>query len=117
MKPASRSTPIDLEVQQPLFAAPSKVCGSEQIFISDNVLSCNSAEAAFAIPSSNMSSIQLLDTQRTAATPNSPNQLLTMDSQALEHSDFNSTPVIPCNNTSLQLVEVARVAAAPFLPN
>jgi hypothetical protein len=68
-------------------------------------------------PNSNMSYVQLLDAQRMAAAPNSPNQLLTLDSQALEHSDFNSTPVSPCNNTSLQLVEVARAAAAPFLPN
>jgi hypothetical protein len=40
-----------------------------------------------------------------------------MDSQALEHSVFNSAPVIPCSNASLQLVEVARVTAAPFIPN
>jgi hypothetical protein len=116
LKHASRATPGDKAVQRPLFDAPSKVC-SEQKIISDNVISCNSAEAVFAIPSSNMSPIQLLDTQRSAAAPNSPNQLLTMDSQALELSDFNSTPVIPCNNASLQLVEVARVTAYPFLPN
>jgi hypothetical protein len=43
-------------------------------------------------------SSQLPDTQRMAAI-------------------FNSTPVIPCSNASLQLVEAARVTAAPFIPN
>jgi hypothetical protein len=48
LKPASRSIPGDLTAQHPLFAAPSKVCGSEQIFNSDNALSCNSAEVVYA---------------------------------------------------------------------
>jgi molybdopterin-binding protein len=70
-----------------------------------------------AFPSSIMSPIQILDTQRLAAASNSPNQLSVLESQALELSDFNSTPAIPCNNASLQLAEEARVTADPVLPN
>jgi hypothetical protein len=95
--------PGDQTAQQPQLAAPTKVRVAEHLSFSDVVLSPKSIEIAYPNPDTTLSTLQLIDTTRVAAAPNSINQLLDVEPQALPHSNLNCASVMPYSNINSEL--------------
>jgi hypothetical protein len=100
---ADNLNPGDQTAQQPQLAAPTKVRVAEHLSFSYVVLSPKSVEIAYPNPDTTLSTLQLINTTRVAAAPNSINQLLDVEPQALPHSNLNCASVMPYNNINSEL--------------
>jgi hypothetical protein len=105
--------PGDQTAQQPQLAAPTKVRVAEHVSFSDVVLSPKSIEIAYPNPVTTMSTLQLIDTTRVAAAPNSINQLLDVEPQALPHSNLNCPSVMPYSNINSELFNSSLSGGSP----
>jgi hypothetical protein len=102
--PAGDLIPDDQTSQQPRLAAPTKVCGAEHLSFSDAVLSPKSVEIAYPNPDTTLSTLQIIDTARVAATPNLLNQSFDVESQAPLHSNINSASVIAVQQYKFRII-------------